>query len=85
MQFKLDIELEREKSNLLTQTALEWNGMGTERATELIELRRQQSQLESSQSQLEQALEESLEELERFREAAAASFDSKEGFWKRFF
>lgn len=79
MQFKLDMEVEKEKSKILTQTALQWNGYSTNKGTELTQMRIRQTQLEASKEELEKALHESLVELHRLNTAVA------DGTKKKFF
>jgi hypothetical protein len=75
MQFKLSLEVEKEKSKVLTQTALQWNGFSTDKGAQLTQMRVQQTQLEASKAELERALQESLQELERLHTSAGTAAD----------
>lgn len=69
-EFKLNIAVEQQKSALLSKQLHEING-GMTREAQLSSMRIQQEQLTNTNLKLEQALEESQQELERMRQAAS--------------
>jgi hypothetical protein len=75
-QYKLEIEVEKEKSKLLTQKLTEVT-LGSDQSTKLSEMKLKMDQLRNAKSKLEIALEKSDTELNRIGEAGK----KKGGFW----
>lgn len=78
MKFKLDIQMAQRQSDELLQKTLPATHNRIDKQSELMGLKVKQTRLSKLNVELEQALEESVEELKRFRESA------KRGAKKRF-
>jgi hypothetical protein len=74
--FKLSIQVEEEKSKLLTNTLSSVNALTGKKEQELLDLRTKQISFSNINSKLEDALKRSQEELDRFRKES-----SKKSFW----
>lgn len=76
LQYKLEIKIQEERGKLLGQQLVELNGNGiSDKQGELSTLRLQQSQIAQANLKLEQALQESTQELDKMR-----SFQTKKFF-----